>query len=164
MWKILALILILFVIYRLPLKGEIPIDMTEKAKEIDRMSKDKLELVKNVYDYVNQSYTSPIRQYLQEPNKIFIKNIKTIWNLRGSYIPSNAQNEMAKQLLLLTGKFNESHFRTEQTFCEISPHSILFVNVDGKEIVLDLWFSDNGGMFNCYTFRPCGVEQIKCLN
>lgn len=165
MWKIFILALIvLFIIYRLPLQGEIPKEMIEKAKELDKMSKDKLELVKSVYSFVNNSYQSPIREYLRQPEKIFIKDITTIWNLRGSYVPSNQQNEMAKQILLLTEKFEEKDFRTEQKFCEISPHTVLFVNVDGKEIALDLWFSDNGGRFNCFTFRPCGVEQIRCLN
>lgn len=164
MWKVLILILIvIFIAYKLSLQGEIPIEMMEKAKELDRISNTKLELVKNTYNFVNQSYTSEIRQYLREPDKIFIKDITTIWNLRGSYMPSNAQNEMAKQLLLLTGKFNESSFRTEQKWCEISPHSVLFVNVDGKEVALDLWHADHDGMFNCYTFKPCGAEQIKCL-
>lgn len=137
--------------------------MVEKAKELDRMSKNKLELVKNVYSFVNQSYTSPIRQYLQEPSKVFIKDIPTIWNLRGGYMPSAQQNLMAKKLLLATGKFDENDFELRDGWCEISPHSVLFVNVDNETIAIDTWFADNSGEYNCYTFRPCGAKQKVCL-
>ena len=164
MWKILILVLVvLSLIYRLPLQGEIPTQMIEKSKELDKMSKDKLELVKNVYIFVNNSYQSPVRQYLREPSKIFTKNIATIWSLRGSYMPSSQQNLIAKEMLLATGKFNESDFELKSGWCEISPHSVLFVDVDGKKVALDTWFADNSGEFNCYTFRPCGAEQKVCL-
>ena len=135
MWKIIFILIALLVIYKIPLYGKIPKEMIEKAEELDKMSSNKLELVKSIYNFVNVSYQSPIRQYLREPEKIFIKDISAIWNLKGSYMPSNAQNDMAKQLLLLTGKFNESNFRIEQKWCEISPHQIMFVNVDGKEFI-----------------------------
>ena len=76
--KLILVIVILFILYRLPLTGTSPEEMIEKAKEIDRTSKDKLELAKNVYDFVNQSYTSPIRRYLMEPGKVFEKNIENV--------------------------------------------------------------------------------------
>lgn len=164
MWRLLILALVvLFVIYRLPLQGEIPREMIEKAKELDEMSKDKIELVRNVYDFVNNSYQSPIRQYLREPSKIFIKDISAIWNLRGEYMPSYQQNLIVKELLIATEKFNENDFELKSGWCEISPHSVLFVGVENKTIAIDTWFADNGGKYNCYTFKPCGAEQKVCL-
>lgn len=160
---IIIILITLYLVYKMPLQGEVPEDMINKARELDEMSKDKLELVKNVYDFINQSYTSPIRQYLIEPKKIFIKDKQTIWNLRGRYMPSYQQNLMAKEMLLATGKFDEKDFELRSGWCEISPHSVLFVNIDGKKVAIDTWFADNFGEFNCYTFRPCGEKQKVCL-
>ena len=52
--KLILVIVILFILYRLPLTGTSPEEMIEKAKEIDRTSKDKLELAKNVYDFLKK--------------------------------------------------------------------------------------------------------------
>ena len=161
-WLIITLIL-LFVLYRLPLTGTPPQEMIDKAKEIDSMSKDKLELTKNIYLFINNSYTSPIRQYIKETNKVFMKDKTKIWNARGSYMASHQQNLMAEEMLLLTGKFNQNDFQISHGWCEISPHSVLFVDINSKKIAIDTWFADNGGGFNCFTSAPCGVEQKKCL-
>ena len=161
-WIVLGL-LILFVLYRLPLRGIPPQEMVDKAKEIDMASKDRLELVKNVYDFINQSYTSPVRQYLQEPNKIFMKGIKKIWQSRGEYMPSHIQNEMAKQMLLMTGKFSEDEFEMQQEFCQISPHTYISVKINQTNtIALDLWGADHSIPFGCYTTIPCGEGQAIC--
>lgn len=158
------LILALFAIYLAPLSGKPPAQMADKAKELDQQSHNKEELIKSVYKFINQSYTSPIRQYLKEPSKIFVKDIKKIWDMQGGYLPSNTQNEMAKQMLLLTGKFKQEDFIAVQGWCEISPHSYLTVKTENQTFVIDSWFADNGGRFNCYTFRPCGATQIRCFN
>lgn len=163
MWKILILALIvLFVIYRLPLQGDIPKEMIEKAKELDKMSKDKLELVRNVYDFVNISYQSPIRQYLREPNKIFQKNIATIWNLRGSYMPSNAQNEIFKIMIILTGKFQESELIYHQSFCQISPHEYYELKIENQTYFIDLWGADWEIPFGCFSPIPCTRGIAVC--
>jgi len=136
--------------------------MVDKARELDQQSHNKEELIKSVYKFVNQSYTSPIRQYLKEPSKIFVKDIRKIWNMQGGYLPSNTQNEMAKQMLLLTGKFKQEDFVAVQGWCEISPHSFLFVNVNNKKIALDLWGADHSIPFGCYASRPCAEGQAIC--
>lgn len=163
-WILVGLV-VLFILYRLPLQGNPPQEMIDKAKEFDKLSKTKLELVENVYHFVNNSYSSPIRQYLREPTKIFMKDIETIWQLKGSYMPSHIQNEMVKRMLLITERFSEEDFITTQGWCEISPHTVLFVKVDyNKTVAVDTWLSDHGGLFNCFTQAPCGKEHMVCLN
>jgi len=166
LWKIFILALIvLFVIYRLPLQGEIPEEMIKKAKELDEMSKDKLELAKNTYLFVDSKFTSPIREYLRQPDRIFLKNRNAIWNLQNEYIPSNTQNEIYKDLLLLTGKFKEEEFTYTQEMCEISPHEYWKLKIDNNTIFIDLWMSDNSILndtFGCYSPRPCNFEQYIC--
>ena len=160
----LLILIISFILYKTSLRNDASDEMKAKAKELDKISRNKEELVFNTYNFINQSYTSPIRQYLKEPNKIFIKDKTKIWNAQGTYVPSHQQNLMVKEMLLLTGKFKEEDFRTEQKWCQISPHSVLFVKVNNKEIAIDTWSADNGGAFNCYTYAPCGENQIMCLN
>lgn len=160
---LLIILLSIYVIYRLPLNNNIPNEMQQKVDELNSISKTKLELAENVYDFVNNSYNSTIRGYLKEPNKIFMRDTKTIWELRGTYMPSHIQNNMAKEMLLLSERFQEEDFIFHQNWCQITPHEWYEVNINGKSVAMDIWFADNGGMFNCYTFAPCGVEQIRCL-
>ena len=162
MWRLLLALIILFAIYKLPLQGDIPDEMIQKAKEIDGMSKNKLELVKNTYLFVNNSYESPIRQYLKEPNKIFVKDIKTIWNSRMSYIPSNTQNEIFKNMLISTNKFEERDFIYRQSFCQISPHEYYILNIENQTYFIDLWSADHNGMFGCFSPPPCDEGVIIC--
>ena len=160
---LIGTLLALSVVYITSFRGELPPEAIIKVMEIDKQSITKEQLIKNIYIFVNQSYKSPIRQYLKEPNKIFIKDINKIWQHQGEYMPSNAQNEIAKQMLIATNRFKESDFTEKQLFCEISPHNALFVKANDKEYVLDLWFADNNGEFNCYTQNPCGIKKI-CLS
>lgn len=157
-------IVILYLIYLTPLNNNIPQEMIDEVNKIKDMSNTQQELVRNVYGFVNQSYTSEVRQYLKEPNKFFHKDTSLVWSNRGQYYMSNSQNDMVKKMLLLSGKFEESDFRLKQGWCEISPHSVLFVKMEGNtEIAIDTWFADNNGAFNCYTKAPCGAEQMICL-
>lgn len=165
-WKLMITgLIVAFLIYRMPLQGEIPDDMIEKAKEIDKMSKDKLELARNVYSLVDNKFTSPLREYLRQVDKVFLKNRGKIWSLENEYIPSNTQNEIFKELLLLTGRFKEEDFEYTQSICEISPHEYWKLNIDGKTIFIDLWMADNSILndtFGCYSPRPCNFEQYSC--
>ena len=162
-WKLIITGLIaIFIIYLSPLWGEIPDDMIEKAKEIDKMSKDKLELTRNIYFFVNNSYTSELRQYLKEPNKVLMKDTTTIWGLRGSYMPSNAQNEIFRRMLILTGKFKESEFIYHQSFCQISPHEYYELKIENQTYFIDLWGEDWGIPFGCYAPAPCSRGVAVC--
>lgn len=163
MWKILILILIVIsIVYISPLQGETPKEMSLLSKELDMISNTKLELIRNVYDVVNQSYTSEIRQYLKEPNKIFTKDIATIWNLKGSYMPSNSQNEIFKRMLISTGKFQEGDFLYHQSFCQISPHEYYELTIENQTYFIDLWGADWDIPFGCYAPIPCTKGVAIC--
>jgi len=154
-----------FVFLRQPLTGPAPQEMIDKAAELESVSVDKLDLVRNTYFFVNDSYTSPFKGYLKEPGKVGIKSIQAAWDARGGYVPSNTQNGMVKQMLLLSDDFVESDFSVRNDWCKFSPHSVLFVDVDeDTTVAIDIWSADHGGGFNCFTTTPCGEEQIVCLD
>ena len=159
---IISIIILFYILYRMPLNNNIPTEMEQKAIEISKMSKTKLELARNVYDFVNDSYTSPFRQYLKELEKIFQKDTAIIWKNRNSYYPSHIQNQIYKKMLLLTGRFSEQDFQYIQSICQISPHEFWILNINGKFVYIDLWNADHNGRFNCHSARPCNDENVVC--
>ena len=167
---ILASILIMFLLFlRMPLTGEVPQEMIDKADELKKISKTKMELARNTYDFVDKKFNSPVRQYLKEPNKVFMKNRGKIFALEDEYIPSNTQNQLFKELLILTGEFNEDDFTFVQARCYLlpryTPHEYWILDIDGKEVFIDLWFEDHTTLetaFGCYASPPCGKENAIC--
>lgn len=159
---LLALLLIIYIIYRLPLNNNIPDEMQQKVDELNSISKTKLELAENVYDFINNSYNSTIRGYLKEPNKFFHKDTTKIWNNRGEYYPSNAQNEMFRKMLLLSGEFDKKDFKFKQSWCTLVAHEYWILNIDNEKHFIDLWSADHNGEFSCYAIPTCKLGQIKC--
>ena len=159
---IILIIVLFYIFYRIPLNNNIPTEMEQKATEISRMSRTKLDLAINVYNFINDSYSSEFRQYFKEPKKIFQKNTAVIWKNKNSYYPSHIQNQIYKKMLLLTGRFKEKDFRYIQSWCQISPHEFYILTIENQNYFIDLWGADHNGRFNCYSVLPCNEKNIIC--
>jgi len=150
-----------------PLKGETPVEMEQKAEELKEKTITKLELARETYNFVNQKYTSPVREYLRQPGKVFLKDREVIWNLSMEYVHSGIQNEIFKELLILTEEFNESDFVLIQSYCLNSPHNYWILNISNQEIPIDLWVADNNNLsnsaFGCFSEYPCNNDPIVCV-
>jgi len=162
---IIIIIIILLVFLSFPLTGEIPEEMINIAEDLNQKSESKLELARSTYEFVDNKYTSPIREYLRQPEKVFLKNREKIFSLEMEYVPSNTQNFIYKELLILTGEFQEEDFTIIQSTCTNTPHSYIILNIDGQEVFVDLWMADNSILdetFGCFTNHPCQPDDIVC--
>ena len=163
---VLILFLISFLFFlRLPLTGDIPQEMKDAANELKENSDSKLDLARNTYNFVDNKFTSPIREYLQQPGKIFLKDRQKIWEINNQYAQSGTQNEMFKELLILTKEFEKEDFKLIQSFCTHSPHTYWELKIDNKIIFIDLWFEDNSlqeTVFGCYAKYSCQSDDIVC--
>jgi len=134
--SIAVVLMLIYIFYRVPLTKNYPNEMIQKVNELSEMSETKLDLAKNIYLFVNNSYTSPIRQYLREPNKIFQRDVKKVWNNQGEYYPSNThtQNNMFKEMLVLSGRFEKDNFKFIQSWCTLVAHEYWILDVDEEEL------------------------------
>tara|TARA_Y100000310_G_scaffold225672_1_gene227721 strand:+ start:17028 stop:17756 length:729 start_codon:yes stop_codon:yes gene_type:complete len=159
-------VLILVLFYFLPLDSNIPESALELNNKIAGENENKYEYAKELFFEVEKKYTSPIRQYLLEPWKVFwIKDFEYFWNLpEGDYVDSNIQGRVYRKLLFESGRFSKEEVTIHQSFCSNSPHLLVKIEHPEREpIWVDFWAVDNfPGVesdetyeFGMRTIRPC---------
>ncbi len=153
--------------YFLPLNSNVPQEAIDLNNQISEQNENKYDYAKNLFFEVEKKYTSPIRQYLLEPWKVFIiKDFEYFWNLKeGEYVDSNIQGRVYKKLLILSERFTEDEVIIHQSFCSNSPHLLVKIYRQEQEIWADFWAVDNfprEGIDEIYEFgmrtkRPCDL-------
>lgn len=110
---------------------------------------------------LEKRWDAPVRQYLLEPHKVFfIKDAAYFWNLPdGSYVDSNVQAHLYRNLLLASDRFQEDEVWVEQHFCTNSPHGVVVLEEEGKKFYADFWAVDEfpNYKFGQYSASPCDV-------
>ncbi|MBD3354496.1 hypothetical protein GF361_00760 [Candidatus Woesearchaeota archaeon] len=171
-WRVgassLGFIFLLVGMYFLPINSNIPQNALMINNNLsEQYSENKYDYAKALFFEVEKKYTSPIRQYLLEPWKVFIiKDFEYFWNQPDdSYADSNIQGRIYRKLLLKSGRFTSEEVIIHQSFCSNSPHLLVKINYPerGTPIWADLWAVDNfPGVesnktyeFGMRTIRPC---------
>ena len=109
-----------------------------------------------------------IKTYENKPT--FIDTRIEIWNIENGYIPSNTQNQVYKELLILTEEFKEDDFKFIQSKCNTfptnTPHEYWELNIDGQVVFIDLWGADHTNLsnegFGCFASPPCELADFVC--
>lgn len=152
-------VLFLAILYLVPANNNFPDDALLLNKQLGARYGDNYEYAEALFSAVEKRWTSPTRQYLLEPHKVFfIKSAKYFWNLpKGAYVDSNVQAHLYRNLLLLSTRFAPEEIVVEQHFCTNSPHGVVVLKKDGEKIYADLWAVDNFReyRFGQYTKSPC---------
>lgn len=157
-WIILIIALI-FIFYFLPPNNNYPKEMLDKVNELSRVYPDDLEFARATFTFIVGRWESPIRRYLKEPAKPFLKDMTIIWNVPiGSYQSSNVETHLYQRMLLLSGRFKRENLIIHNSVCEISPHGFLEIkNIGGIDIFADTWAVEHGAKFGQYANPPCNV-------
>lgn len=164
-----AVVFVLLIVgsYFLPLNDNIPLSAIQINQQLSVQEEDKYDYARNLFFEVEKKYTSPVRQYLLEPWKVFvIKDFAYFWTLEdGGYADSSVQGRVYRKLLLNSGRFTEDEVFLHQSFCSNSPHLIVGIIQPGRDVIwADLWAVDNfpgsDGRDETYQFgqrtvRPC---------
>ena len=154
---------ILIVLYLIPISANLPEGALEFNEQISNKHLDKYQYAKELFFETEARWTSPVRQYLLEPHKVFfVKSSKFFWDVEG-YVPSNIQAEIYRNLLLESKRFTEDEVIFEQGFCANSPHGYISIKHLEQTIYVDHWAVDNfprKGIPEVYKFgqvakRPC---------
>ncbi len=129
-----------------PLNSNIPANAIKINSEISQKNANKYDYAKELFFAVEKKYSTPVREYLLEPWKVFfIRDFAYFWNLReGAYADSNIQGRIYRALLLESGRFSEDEVVIHQSFCSNSPHLLIKLTHPEKgEMWADFWAVDN---------------------
>ena len=155
----LAFALLLATLYLVPADNNFPTDALLLNEQVSALHENKYAYANALFFEMEKKWTSPTRQYLLEPHKVFfIKDAAYFWNLpRGAYVDSNVQAHLYRNLLIQSARFAPEEIAVEQHFCTNSPHGVVVLKRDGKKIYADLWAVDNFPeyRFGQYTGAPC---------
>lgn len=154
----LGLILLWHIIYYFlvpdTIPDKIPAEMQKVIDKFNNESSDNLDFLKKAYDFVDARYTSPTKEYLRQPGKLFVKDIDTIWNTPG-YSPCDKQNYLVKVMLVKSGRFNESDVKLMLASCGMTPHYYLRVKLNSNYLDIDMWGAEHNYPFGSHASFPC---------
>ena len=158
-WIGVVLVLGLMIgLYMVPLRGNLPSDALELNRQISSAHIDRYEYARQLFYVISRRYTGPTRQYLLEPQKIFvIKSISYYWSAHG-YVPSHLQAQLYRRLLLTSRRFNEHEVLYKTGHCFNSPHGYVVIRHPARPIFADLWAAEN---IKAYRFGQL-VEMPSC--
>ncbi|PYQ62651.1 MAG: hypothetical protein DMF58_01155 [Acidobacteria bacterium] len=132
-------------LYAIPLRGDLPAAALTLNQKISDANKDRYEYARDLFHAIAGRFISPTREYLLEPQKIFlIKSASYYWKHRG-YVPSHLQAQLYRRLLLASGRFIESEAVYETGRCYNSPHGYVIIRPECR-VVKDLQSEKSGSI------------------
>ncbi len=149
---------LMIALYSIPLRGDLPAEAVALNRKISEANEDRYEYARELFHVIARRFTSPTREYLLEPHKIFlIKSASHFWKTLG-YVPSHLQAQLYRKLLLANGRFSEGEVVYETGRCYNSPHGYVVIRHPDRAIYADLWAAEN---FDTYRFGQL-VEMPSC--
>jgi hypothetical protein len=159
---IFAILTIAFLVlmYLTPISSRMPPEALELNQKISAEYDNKYDYAKALFFEIEKRWTSPVRQYLLEPHKVFfIKSPSFFWKHKDEYADSNIQAQIYSTLLLESNRFTEQEIVLKQKWCVNSPHRVVIIKAPERDIFADLWAVDHFGKanysFGQYTLAPC---------
>jgi hypothetical protein len=141
-----------------PVNANIPSEALALNRDVSARHADRIDYAEALFFTLAERWTSPVRQYLLEPHKVFLfKDFGYFWSRKGEYVDSNVQAQMYRHMLLASGRFGRDEVRLERHSCLNSPHTVVAIQAPDRVIHADLWAVDNFAdyEFGMYTTAPC---------
>ncbi|MGH9456072.1 MAG: hypothetical protein ACRD2J_00335 [Thermoanaerobaculia bacterium] len=144
--------------YSIPLRGDLPPDLDALNRRISASHEDRYEYAREAFRVVVRSFTGPTREYLLQPQRIFLlKDAGYYWETRG-YVPSHLLAQLYRKLLLASGRFDETEVVYRTGRCYNSPHGYVVIRHPRRSIYADIWAAQN---IDAYRFGQL-VEMPSC--
>ena len=151
-------VLLLVVLYNVPLRDDLPPDALEVVAEFSRQHRDRHEFARALFRDTSTRFTGPSREYLLQPQRIFLLKSAAYYWETGGYVPSHLQTQLYRHMLIASGRFrpDEVVYRTGR--CFNSPHGYLEIAHPARTVFADLWAAQN---FDDYQFGQV-VDMPSC--
>jgi hypothetical protein len=134
---------LLVALYNVPLRDDLPPEAVELAEDYSARHDDRYEFARALFWDISGRFTGPTREYLLQPQRIFLLKSATYYWETAGYVPSHLQSQLYRHLLIASGRFapDEVKFRTGR--CFNSPHGFLEITHPARELYADLWAAQN---------------------
>lgn len=130
-------------LYAIPLRDNLPAEAIETSQRISSAHEDRYEYARELFWDVVGRFTGPTREYLLQPQRIFLhKSSRYFWET-GGYMPSHLQAQLYRHLLLDSGRFSREEVLYETGRCFNSPHGYVVILHPERRIYGDLWAAAN---------------------
>ncbi len=154
----LLFIVILILAYFIPIIPNLSQEAMDLNLNISSQYDNKYDYAEQLFYTLEKKWTSPTREYLIQPHKVFIvKSPAYFWEIEG-YVPSNIQAQIYRKMLLMSGRFTPNEVTFHHGSCTNSPHGYITIHHYEKgEIWVDFWAIDQflEYKFGMRAFFPC---------
>lgn len=136
-------ITLLIGLYAIPLRDDLHPEARAVNERISADHDDRYEYARELFWQVVGRFTGPTREYLIQPQRIFIlKSARYYWETEG-YMPSHLQAQLYRHLLLDSGRFSSEEVLYRTGRCFNSPHGYVVLLHPDRKIHADLWAAAN---------------------
>lgn len=151
-------VLLLVALYNVPLRDDLPPDALEVTEQFSAKHDDRHEFARELFWDTSTRFTGPSREYLLQPQRIFLLKSAAYYWETGGYVPSHLQTQLYRHMLIASGRFqpDEVEYRTGR--CFNSPHGYLEIAHPTRTVWADLWAAQN---FDEYEFGQV-VDMPSC--
>lgn len=127
-------------LYMLPLRNDLPAEARDAVAEIERAHPDdRHAMARAVFELLPARFTGPTREYLLQPQRIFLqRSAAYYWETRG-YVPSHLLAQMYRHMLLASGRFEPHEVRYRTGRCFNSPHGYVEIDHPDRAVYADPW-------------------------
>lgn len=134
-----------------PKRKKVPDEYLKVIDEINNRSKNNVEYLKNVYDFLTSKYYGSKIELFTKWNYAF----DDIFSHKMGFIPCNIFNQILKTMLLQSQRFEEKDIRKRIVLLNFFIHQYLQVRVEDKWIDVDLEYKNIGIPFGKHASIFC---------
>ncbi len=154
----LATLALLVVMYSIPLRDDLPDDALERIEVFSARHEDQYAFARELFWENAGRFTSPTREYLLQPQRVFLhRSARYFWETEG-YMPSHLQTQLYRLMLIASGRFDADELVLRTGRCFNSPHGYLQIKHPAHELFADLWAAQT---FEEYRFGQV-VDMPSC--
>lgn len=127
---------------------EIPDDLSDTIKDLNKNSTSDLDYLQNAYKYVTSKYYGSRFQTITK----FWYAYKNVFNYKSGFLPCNGQNYLLSIILIKSGRFDAKDIKTRTVPLNFIIHQYLEVRVDDNWVNVDPWSKSLGKSFGQRAF------------
>lgn len=154
-----ALGLVLLVgLYSRPLRDDLPADAIAIVERHSEMHEDRYAFARELFWDTSGRFTGPTREYLLQPQRIFLFRSATYYWQTAGYVPSHLLAQLYRHMLVVSGRFQPEEVVYRTGRCFNSPHGYVEISHPDRELMADLWAAQQ---FDEYQFGQV-VDMPSC--
>lgn len=145
-------------LYHVPLRDDLSDEMLAVVERTSQRHQDRHAFARYLFWDTALAFTGPSREYLLQPQRIFVlKSATYYWETRG-YMPSHLLTQLYRHMLIASERFSPDEVRYRTGRCFNSPHGYLEIEHPTQILRADLWAAQN---FDDYRFGQV-VDMPSC--